>query len=523
MAAMTRLALLAVLSLWCAPAAPAQDAAPTLTLAGTAITDPGRGISLRLFASSRAIPVRRMRKQQDRRLFWYEGQCARSWVVQTGGRNPKARMRVLLGELKFPPTNAWMAGNNAAPPAGEWAAPMVKAWVQFFSELPVTAVEGDHYTLRSETLAGHAWVRTLGTRRWCVLYKYPAAWESSVAEVVAQSAASFAAAPQGDPLTAPDPAIAGLPPSDPGGPLSFQAERTRYFVGKSLEGLPDWWSINTAHYVIVSNLDPKVEANAEAVRRIANGLEAVRTAYLALFPPKQPVKAVSVVKIFDHRDQLFAHFSERSPMKMNLGIIGMWVNVYDELVLFHDPAKSKLPNTLTTLYHEGFHQYVHYALGEMSIPRWFDEGTGDFFGGAVVEAGGVRIGENRTRKHNVTKIVNGTFTKQYQWTPPTLERLVSMTRQEFYADVKWLVFRYSMCWGLIYYLRKGVEADSPYAGILDRYVDTLHSTRSADAARKAAFGPVDMEALERDYRAFWLDPERRKAAEARRLIPAREK
>ncbi len=75
-----------------------------------------------------------------------------------------------------------------------------------------------------------------------------------------------------------------------------------------------------------------------------------------------------------------------------------------------------------------------------------------------------------------------------------------------------------MCWGLVYYLRKGVEADSPYAGVLDRYIDTLHATGSADEARKAAFGPVDMDALERDWRAFWLGPARRKAAQARRLL-----
>jgi hypothetical protein len=490
---------------------------------GEPVADGWRGMAWRLFKGARALPVRRMPSPQDRRLWWYEGQCERSWVVQTPGRNPKQRMRVLLGRMKFPPTNAWMAGNDAAPPAAEWPAPMRRAWVQFFSELPVTAEEGDHYTLRSQTHAGHAWVRVVGATTWCFLYKYPLAWEAAVAPLVAESAASIETRPLSN-TAGPGPLELDGTPSVPAeDPLAVARAATAKRVQRDLQGLTRWWYLMTPHYCVVSDLDTSVAANAEAVRRIANGLEAVRTSYLALFPPKQLVKAVSVVKIFDHRDQLFAHFSERSPMKMNLGIIGMWVNVYDELVLFHDPAASKLPNTLTTLYHEGFHQYVHYALGEMSIPRWFDEGTGDFFGGAVVEDGGVRIAENRTRKHNVTKIVNGTFTKQYQWTPPSLERLVSMTRQEFYADVKWLVFRYSMCWGLIYYLRKGVEADSPYAGILDRYVDTLHSTRSADAARKAAFGPVDMEALERDYRAFWLDPERRKAAEARRLIPAQKK
>ena len=98
-------------------------------------------------------------------------------------------------------------------------------------------------------------------------------------------------------------------------------------VERDLLGLSGWWYVMTPHYCLVSDLDTKDPANADLVRRMANGLEGVREGYVKLFPPKQPIAAVSVIKVFDHQDQLFAHFSERSPLKMHGRIMGMWVNV----------------------------------------------------------------------------------------------------------------------------------------------------------------------------------------------------
>jgi hypothetical protein len=276
--------------------------------------------------------------------------------------------------------------------------------------------------------------------------------------------------------------------------------------------LPSWWYRPTDHYIVTGNVDPKT--HRAAVQAFVEALEKINGAYRTLLPGKAPVKAVSVVKAFSNRDQLFAHFSERQPQGMNAGVIGMWVNAYDELVLTLDPAKLK--NTLAVLYHEGFHQYLYYAAGgTLDPPRWFDEGTADFFGGAVFKGGKVRFTENASRRNNITKIVNGEFTKRYGWKPPSLDAVIRWNREEFYREVKWLVFRYTIAWSIVYYLRNGLPEASPHGSLLPDYFRTLLETGSAKKAYETSFAHVDMKRLEADWKAFWLDPAARKTAEQR--------
>jgi len=38
-------------------------------------------------------------------------------------------------------------------------------------------------------------------------------------------------------------------------------------------------------------------------------------------------------------------------------------------------------DSLRVLYHEAFHQYIHYAVGDVAPHSWFNEGHGDYFAG----------------------------------------------------------------------------------------------------------------------------------------------
>jgi hypothetical protein len=455
---------------------------------GAKLTDKPLGFEIALFKDAAEIPVRRTTKPVNEDLTWYESRCVRSWVVQGGEKDPTRRMRILVGH---------MDGDAGAP----------SEWVERFSEMKA---EGDDLALASDTHAGRAFVkrRDDASPPLVLLYKWPASWnrEKTTAAVQA-SAKSFA-------WTKPAAAPAREHKIDGVKATLTSAHTTQIDrVKRDLDGLASWWYAVTDHYVIASNID--ATAQKAFVAQLATNLEHLHRAYRAHHPPKKEFTAVSLVKIFSHRDQLFAHFSERKPDGLNLGVIGMWISVYDELVLTHEPSANP-KNTLAVLYHEGFHQYVHYAVGEIDPPRWFDEGTGDYFGGAEVDADGVRFLENPQRTGTITKIVDGTFKKQYGWEAPALATLVQLSREEFYREVKWLVFQYTVAWSLVYYLRQGIERDSPYAGALDRYLDTYAESGSQEKAYEAAFGPIDMDRLQKDWLAFWQSPDARKKAQERR-------
>jgi hypothetical protein len=481
---------------------------------GPPIKDKPLGFQLRLFADTAELPPRRTTKFVDSDLTWYESQVVRSWVVQRGGKHPGTRLRILLGKLTALPGKAVPEGVEGDPSAG-WGAGDLEDWVESFSEMEVRGDPFGHkvgrldskaYRLESNTHRGLAFLLRGKKASYLLLYKHPPAWE--LEKKILESSRTFR-------FTSPSRSKARalkLPGrrKKPDPALEDAREATVNRVARSIEGLPTWWYVPTDHYVVTGNVDPK--KHAAAVRQFVENLEKINRAYRMLLPGKAPVEAVSVVKVFSRRDQIFAHFSERQPRAMNAGVIGMWVNAYDELVLTLDPAKMK--NTLSILYHEGFHQYLYYAAGaKLDPPRWFDEGTADFFGGALFQGDTVRFAENPSRKNTITKIVNGEFTKRYKWEPPSLDAMIRWNRQEFYREVKWLVFRYTMAWSIVYYLRNGITEASPHAGLLDRYTATLFKTSSPTKAYEASFGKADMERFQQDWKKFWLDPEARKKAE----------
>lgn len=482
------------------------------------------GLVMPLFTGSVAIPPRRLVGDEPRELWWYESQLLRGWVVQLPGADPTARLRIVVGEMCHAPAGAPSGGGSGSGASG-WSTATRRAWIEAFAEMPQQgeafeqAIGGGRscaaVRLRSQDRQGLGLVLSSGARELFVLFKAPAAWDAVALEARLVEVASKIA------LTTPGvaPAVKELRLREVAqGAASPERSATIGRVQAELAGATGWWYLSGAHHVVVSNID--AVAARERIVALLTSLERVHDAFRRLHPPRQEIRAVSRVKIFAHRDQLFAHFSEHPPTAINRGLMGMWIPAYDELALADDPASADPKGVLVTLFHEGFHQYIHFALGAGDLPRWFDEGTADFFGGAVVEGKAVRVLENPSRKNVITGIASGEFKEQYKWDHPSLAQLVAMDRDAFYREVKWQVFLYAMSWSLVYYLHREVEEGSPYHGLLQRYVEALATTRSAKAAVDATFGKVDMDALERDWKAFWSSPERRQKAEARPFLAA---
>src|SRR5262249_7533994 len=143
------------------------------------------------------------------------------------------------------------------------------------------------------------------------------------------------------------------------------------------------------------------------------------------------------------------------------------------------------------LYHEGFHQYIYYSVGDFDPHSWFNEGDGDYFFGFNFEGGKWTRGINTWRKDGAAK-------NKREWADqlkdpdkyehakrkfPAFWEWLHWNQAEYYGSNKngiTIGDNYEMGWDFIYFLRTTKKKE--YQGILQRYFDTLKGC--VTAARK---------------------------------------
>ena len=151
-----------------------------------------------------------------------------------------------------------------------------------------------------------------------------------------------------------------------------------------------WKAVDTENFIIVHHSD-----NEKLINKIARDLEAIRPVYVDLFPPVKPVETVAIVRVCKNREEYLTYGGAPTSG-------GFWHPGNEELV-FYDYAQTELEtekkkgrrltdkDSVLVLYHEGFHQYIHYAVGQVAPHDWFNEGHGDYFSGAIIPQYGARV------------------------------------------------------------------------------------------------------------------------------------
>jgi hypothetical protein len=254
------------------------------------------------------------------------------------------------------------------------------------------------------------------------------------------------------------------------------------------------------------------------MRKVCRDIELLRHEYMRLFPPVGELKAVSTVRICKSKDE---YHSYGGPYRT----AGYWNFATEELVLYDAEKVVKKrqddSDTFIILYHEAFHQYIHYSAGELSPHYWFNEGHGDYFSGAQVRDGKVRsIGVNPWRIHTIQAAVDSN--DYVPW-----KEIVTYEREQYYDPSK-VGLCYAQGWAMIYFLRTSKEVASrpAWAKILPTYFDALKSTYKDELAKLAdpkeekaratagltarrhavesAFADVDYEEIEDRWREFVL-------------------
>lgn len=285
-------------------------------------------------------------------------------------------------------------------------------------------------------------------------------------------------------------------------------------LARRKELVSGWQAIDTPNYLIVHHTDDQV-----LLGRVRNGLETIRALYEKLFPPAKPIEAVSVVRVCKNREEYLYYGGQPSSA-------GFWNSARQELVLFDNIVHKKGNQLLSTdscfvLYHEAFHQYIFYSIGEFAPHDWFNEGYGDYFSGADMFEGEKqlkRIGTNPWRLDVVKKALGSS---QYV----RLDTLIRASHKEYYANPR---LYYAEGWSLVYFLNESdaVRKHPQWSQILARYFAALKSgyadavaalgsspapalkTSAAESARakalEAAFQDLDVGTLEGEWKKFVL-------------------
>ena len=296
----------------------------------------------------------------------------------------------------------------------------------------------------------------------------------------------------------------------------FKDPEYRIRVRQGLDG--DWEAEDTENYIVIFNTPDQ-----PLVRRIVKDMESIREEYVKLFPAAGEIKAVSTVRVCADRDEYMQYGGPG-------GSAGYWNWVTEELVLYDGTKREKGKktdklDTFIVLYHEAFHQYIHYSAGQLAPHSWFNEGYGDYFSGALIKGGKVKkIEPNRWRVNTIRKAV-----EENRHTP--WKDIIGFEQPQYYNRAM-VGVNYAQGWSMIYFLNtsKTVQRNEQWSAILPKYFDTLKSSwkkelaaleaegkeeewedraagqlRARQAALAAAFEGVDVAELEAEWRAFVLD------------------
>jgi hypothetical protein len=284
---------------------------------------------------------------------------------------------------------------------------------------------------------------------------------------------------------------------------------SRKLVRASIANLKNWWYVETKNYIILSNLGAE---NRRLVRDLQTNIEVLRSAFERLIPPRVPIRAVSVIRVFESSQEYTAYVGADLAWTY-----GLWMPAKKELVirpLDTRDSREADAHLERAIYHEAFHQYIFYAMDELDASPWFNEGHAGFFENVEVKNGKIALEEDAERAILIRKDLSASGADT--------RALLRLTLPEFYAkDQAARMANYTLAWALIYYLRKTPVPEKPaaYQKILDTYCDVLWETKDPDQATAAAFKGIDLDGFQMEFTRFWNSDRKRTAARRNKLLP----
>jgi hypothetical protein len=258
----------------------------------------------------------------------------------------------------------------------------------------------------------------------------------------------------------------------------------------SIENYDTWWYAETDGYIILS--DVATEVGKSVIRDLQDTMPALRQAYARLVPPLTSENDISLIRIFQSKDDYVRHVG-----KDHAWTAAVWMPGRRELVLTQESNKDEIMGLIR---HESFHQYLSYAYCMLAAAPWLNEGHACLFESARVDAKGkVNLDEDPTRSQLLLENL-GAVTA-------ALPALIQADYEAFYGgEMMERRLKYAAVWGLAYYLQKGapLERNTPFKSILPDFAASLAATHSYQAATSEAFKKIDVRVFQDNFREFWL-------------------
>jgi len=229
-------------------------------------------------------------------------------------------------------------------------------------------------------------------------------------------------------------------------------------------------------------------------------MEAMQAAYRRYVPPQKDL-GVSTVRVFATREG-YNDYMKGATGESGDRSIGLWSPSHEELLIL-DMGNSARNETLKTMRHEAFHQYLFYATGNGHHATWFNEGHACFFENISYDA-----------KKNYVRIWDDPKDRRPAAVARDPERyaklakdVLFLSREEFYeGTLQEVNDRYSAAWAVVYFLEKGVPSFkefAEYAGVLQAYLSAMKDGKSAQEATRIAWKSVEHRNFEDDFVKFW--------------------
>ncbi len=492
--------------------APVLFAAQETLQLGKAVTVPELGIKLKVYRDADPCPLPTLNRLSidgkqvvHPHEWWMHEQHAGTW------RSPAAEISAAKITRRFPAGGLGLSTaedcEKAAPETEEWSDADLTAWIEKFTMSKVTGVTPEKTTRIDRKVVRFDFAPKDGTQMvgFVVTPVHPPVRRifllNFISAAVNQSRSLRTAAAAAD-------SIEFLPPAQlPGMQNSkgnqYQGSATRpvqtkkdytpeYLASRdrvidNIRNYPDWWYLETENFIIISNMRDK-----RAARQYAQMIEQSRSVYSKYFPLKLPLKAVSTVRLFSTRPEYVTYVGGT----MGTFSVGIWMPLKRELAV--SPIdfmnrKQKREMTASVLMHEGFHQYIHFAIGEIDNAVWFNEGMAEYFSG-LDDRGEVRQVSDRPERM-----------KQFlARKKPDFAALFQKTLEEFYEPAS-AEENYLLAGALMYYLLKGapVSGHPEYAAIPGKFYDELLKTGDWRKATRETWKDIDMTEFTRHFCEFW--------------------
>ncbi len=437
--------------------------------------------------------------------LWTRDQYVASWGCPQG--------TILIFKLTLPPPSDlktvvqglalkkdYDAWRIAAKP--DWDENSINEWLKYFTQAKLSdkseQVQKDipkknkimryHYADRSDDLYDFVYLVECTDRpgeRYFISYELSRNVDLDKSEkVIMQSLQSLAFFPPKK--TGEKQSIATKIPAKKDESPEFAASRDA--VIRSIKNLKGWEYLPSANFIIGYNLK-----NKKTISEIQSNLERSRNAFTKFYPLKGQLKAVSVCKVFDTREEYINYVPEQIKWTA-----GAWMPMKKELVISPANWGSSSDNRkmmVDIAYHEGFHQYLFYASDEVESTMWFNEGNACFFEGIDFKAGDRIKIDTTERLEEMKKLAD---------TDINIERFISMDQKAYYGGNR--NQNYTIGWGLMFYLLKGAPSakeKNNYTEIPYKYYDALLELKDGDKATAKAWEGIDMKKFAVDFKEFW--------------------